>query len=235
MKCCWRPLAFVLDDDGIHVLRISTVVVDSQINVEFPHSVLEVFCSIGQQDDTSLVAISCFIQDIDLQTRKIRDRFFKHFTQGLHSHFQILLVVFEDMGEVIAGEVERESVRPFQRLSTQLERLRCCLEKLNLDPGHPGLRLQARHLLLRLQVQVLVKLCGLLMIGVAIVVMQVSLQGVSRFRLRITGFGAGLFLKAVAIIPARPMLRPQTHTHPAKLMLALSTRHVIATTILLDG
>lgn len=73
------------------------------------------------------------------------------------------------------------------------------------------------------------------MIRVSVVVVEVSLQGLSAPSLSIPSIGTTLLFKSIAVIPAGPMLRPDTHTHPAEFVTAFSARHVIAATVLLDG
>jgi hypothetical protein len=63
---------------------------------------------------------------------------------------------------------------------------------------------------------------------------KVALEGGARLCLLITGVRAAVFLEAVAVVPARAVLRPRTHADPAELVLALTTRHVITSSILLD-
>jgi hypothetical protein len=73
------------------------------------------------------------------------------------------------------------------------------------------------------------------MVGVAVVVMQVSFQGLSRFGLRIASICTAFLLVTIAIVPAGSVLRPNAHTHPAELVAAFSAGHVVASAILLDG
>jgi hypothetical protein len=72
-------------------------------------------------------------------------------------------------------------------------------------------------------------------VGVAIVVMKVSFQRLTGFRLCIPSIGSRLLFEAVAVIPACTVFRPEAHAHPAEFMLALSAGHVVATTVLLNG
>jgi hypothetical protein len=95
--------------------------------------------------------------------------------------------------------------------------------------------LQLLHLLLRLKVDVLVKLGRLLVVCVAIVVMQVTLERLPRLCLRVPCIGSALLFEPVAVVPARAMLRPDAHAHPAELVSAFPARHVIAASVLLDG
>lgn len=64
--------------------------------------------------------------------------------------------------------------------------------------------------------------------------MKVTFKRGARLCLLITGIGAAVLFEAVAIVPARAVLRPRTHADPAELVLALATRHVITSSVLLD-
>src|SRR6266516_1229996 len=61
------------------------------------------------------------------------------------------------------------------------------------------------------------------MVGIAIVIVKIPFEGDSRSCLSISGFGAALLFVTVAIVPACPMLRPWSHTHPAKFILTFPT------------
>lgn len=64
--------------------------------------------------------------------------------------------------------------------------------------------------------------------------MQVPLQASSALSLRVPRVDPTLLLISIAIIPASSVLIPWSHANPAELMLALSTRHMVTSTVLLD-
>lgn len=109
------------------------------------------------------------------------------------------------------------------------------IEILHLDPRHARRGLQTDHLLLRLGIQVFVEFGRLFVVGIAIVVVQVALQRDTRLGLGIASFGAALLLESIAVVPARPVLGPETHAHPAEFVFALAAGHVVAAAVLFNG
>ena len=195
---------------------------------------LQVLGRVAKQDDPAPVAVRGLVQHGDLEAVQLRDGLLEHLAQVLDGELEVLLVVLEDLGQVVARQVEGEGVGPLEGLTALLQTDASSLQELHLDPRQVRRRLQARHLLLRLVVVVLFQLRRVLVVGVAIVVVQVTLQGLAGPGLRVARLVAGLFLEAVAIVPVIAVFRPESHAHPTKLMLALTACHVVAATILLD-
>lgn len=73
------------------------------------------------------------------------------------------------------------------------------------------------------------------MIGVSIIIMQISLQARARLGLRISSIDTSLLFEPIAIVPAGSVFRPEAHTHPTEFVLTFSARHVVAATVLLYG
>ena len=65
--------------------------------------------------------------------------------------------------------------------------------------------------------------------------MKVSFERLPGLGLRIASFRTALLLETVTIVPARAMLRPLAHAHPAELVATLPACHVVTPSILLDG
>lgn len=59
-----------------------------------------------------------------------------YLTQIFHCHFQILLVVLEDLGLIVAGKVVCEGVCPLEGLTTLLQSFASCFQELHFDPRH---------------------------------------------------------------------------------------------------
>lgn len=202
--------------------------------VSFRLTPLEIFGRVVEQYDAPLVAVRCLVHHLDLERSQLIRRLFKHLGQVLHGHLKILLIVFEDLRQIVTSEIVGKGVSPLQRLSALLEGLRGRLKKLNFDPGHARRGLQLRHLLLRLEEDILVQFGRLLVIGVSVVVVKIPLQALARLGLSIPRIVPALLLVSIAIVPGCAVLTPDAHAHPAKLVLALSTSHVVASAVLLN-
>lgn len=63
--------------------------------------------------------------------------------------------------------------------------------------------------------------------------MKIPLERNARVRLGIFGLGLGL-VETIAVVPTVAVLRPGAFAYPAKFILALPARHVVATAILFD-
>lgn len=72
------------------------------------------------------------------------------------------------------------------------------------------------------------------MVSKAVVVVKIPLKGLSRAGLCISCVRGTLFFKSVAVVPASSMFGPGAETHPAEFMLAFSTCHVVAASVLFD-
>lgn len=197
-------------------------------------TILQILGSVTQQNDPTLIAVGRLVENIHLELGQFGHGLLKHLTQALDRHLQILLIVLENLREIVARQVECKCIRPLQRLAALLKSLRGGVKELHFNPGQTRRGLQAGHLLLGLEVKVLVQFSGLLVVRIPIVVVQVALQRGTRFGLRTTRLRAGLLLISVAVVPAGAVLGPETHAHPAELVLALAACHMVAAAVLLN-
>lgn len=133
-------------------------------------TILQILRGITQQNHPALVTIRRLVQNVHLEVRQFRHRLLEHLTQILHRQLQVLLVILKDLREIVPREIVCKRIRPFQRLPALLQSLRCCVEELHFDPRQARLRLETGHLLLCLEVQVSIQFRGLLVVGVAVVV-----------------------------------------------------------------
>lgn len=195
---------------------------------------LEILSRVVEQYDAPLVAVRRLVHHLDLERSQLIRRLFKHLGQVLHRHLEVLLIVFEDLCQIVTREIVGKGVRPLQRLTALLERLRRRLEKLDFDPGHARRGLQLRHLLLGLEEDILVQFGRLLVVGVSVVVVEISLQALARLGLSVPRIVPALLLVSIAVVPGCAVLAPHSHAHPAELVLAFSTSHVIASAVLLN-
>lgn len=83
-------------------------------------TVFQLVCCVTEKNDSSLRAVARLVEDVSLQAGQLIDRLLEHFGQVLDGHFQILLVIFEDLGHVVASEIECEGVSPLEGLSALL-------------------------------------------------------------------------------------------------------------------
>ena len=90
------------------------------------------------------------------------------------------------------------------------------------------------HLLLGLVKDILVQASRLFVVRVAVIIVQVSLERLPTLSLGVSGIRATLLFEAIAVVPARAMLRPHAHAHPAEFIPAFAACHVVATTVLLN-
>ena len=84
-------------------------------------TILEILSCVIQKNDSPLIAVGCFVENVDSQIRQLRGWLLKHLAQILDSHFKIFLVLFEDLGEVVSLQVICKRVCPFQGLAAKLE------------------------------------------------------------------------------------------------------------------
>src|SRR5690554_6858143 len=63
---------------------------------------------------------------------------------------------------------------------------------------------------------------------------KITLKRHSRFCLLFASVRTTGLLKSITVVPIGAMLRPRTHTDPAKLVFALAAGHMVAPTILFD-
>ena len=146
---------------------------------------------------------------------------------------------------MIEGRI-RKGITPFEGLTTGAEGIDGIFEELDFDPGHIWCNLELTHFLFSSREQFSIEFGGLFMIRIPVVVLtvsdgrkreryvKVSFQWSTASSLLIPGIRRTLFLVSIAIIPLTPMLTPRPHTNPTKLVSTLSTRHMIASAILLD-
>lgn len=64
---------------------------------------------------------------------------------------------------------------------------------------------------------------------------EVALEGGAGFGLLVAGIGTARLLKTVAVVPRGAVLRPGTHANPAELVFTLAARHMVTSSVLLDG
>ena len=188
-----------------------------------------------QDDDATLGAVADFVHHLDLELLELVGGLLEELAEVLDGELEVLLDGLEDVRLVVALEVEGEGVRPLERLPALLQALGRGLQELHLDPRHVRVRLELRHLLLRLERNVLVQPRRLLVVRVPVVIMQVALQGGARPRLRVPRVLPALLVEPAAVVPARAVLLPQAHAHPAEFVAALAARHVVAAPVLLNG
>jgi hypothetical protein len=165
----------------------------------------EIVRSIVEQDYAALVAVRRLVHHFDFERRQLIRVLFKHAAQVLDGHFEVFLIVFEYLSQVVTSQVVGKCISPLKSLTALLQGLGSIVKELNFDPGHAGCRLELRHLLLRLKVNVLVELGRLLVVGVAVVVVEVSLERRTALCLGVARLVTALFLEAIAVVPARAM------------------------------
>lgn len=221
-------------NDHSPINRVSNDPVQKLSEHNYLLTILQILGSVTQKNDPTLIAVGRLVENIHLELGQFGHGLLKHLTQALDRHLQILLVVLEYLREIVARQVERKCVRPLQCLPALLKSLRGGVEELHLDPGQARRRLQAGHLLLGLEVKILVQFGGLLVVRIPVVVVQIALQRGTRFGLGTAGLRARLFLISVAVVPAGAVLGPETHAHPAELVLALAACHMVASAVLLN-
>jgi hypothetical protein len=125
------------------------------------------------------------------------------------------LILLKELGLVVADHVKGKGVAPLEGGAALGEGVDGLLHELDLDPRELARHLDLAHLLLDPDVEVVLELGRLLVVGVAVVVVEVALERGARLGLRVLARLLGV--EPVARVPRRAVVGPDAHADPTEL------------------